>query len=296
VDTVGNKNAGETVTKIPDATAPEDVTGLSGTLRAEGRVELTWTDPDADLDHVEITWSPGGDDPVTVAKETETWTSSGLPEGTVYTFTVKAVDAAGNKNAGATVTKTPDATPPTNVTNLDGTPGDAKVTLTWTDPTDADLDHIEITWSPGEATPISVEGAQTTTITGLTNGTVYTFTVKAVDEAGNKSAGETKALTPLAPTGLVKVEFDGLPEDETITLSGLGSTLSWAANTALTVSVSETFDSYRWALDDTIIAGETGNSLTLNAGNLSVKQHSLTALVTKNGVEYAKRVVFTVGQ
>jgi hypothetical protein len=287
---------------LTDDTVPADVTSLSGTLASGARVTLTWTDPtDADFDHIEITWSPDGATPVTVAKGTGTWTSSALTE-TEYTFTVKAVDTAisANKSGGQTVTKTPDGTVPADVTDLDGTPGDAELTLTWTDPPDADFDHIEISFSPtvaGITQPISVnKGALTTTITGLANKTAYTFTVKAVDEAGNKSAGETKALTPLAPTGEVTVEFSGLPQDETITLTGLGNTLSWAANTALTVSVSETFESYRWALDNTITAGETGNSLTLNAGDLSVKQHSLTALVTKDGVEYAKRVVFTVGQ
>jgi hypothetical protein len=92
----------------------------------------------------------------------------------------------------------------------------------------------------------------------------------------------------------VAVTFDGLPQDETITLTGADSSLSWAANTTLTVTVSETFDGYRWALDVDVLPGETGSSLTLYAGNLSVKTHSLTVYVTKAGHEYAKRVTFTV--
>jgi hypothetical protein len=39
---------------------------------------------------------------------------------------------------------------------------------------------------------------------------------------------------------------------------------------------------------------ETGSSLTLNAGELLVKQYSLRVFVKKNGVEYTKELVFTV--
>jgi hypothetical protein len=49
-----------------------------------------------------------------------------------------------------------DTTAPADVGGLAGTPGDGQATLTWTDPTDGDLDHIEITWASGGDTPVSV--------------------------------------------------------------------------------------------------------------------------------------------
>ncbi|MFO8063446.1 MAG: fibronectin type III domain-containing protein, partial [Spirochaetia bacterium] len=64
-----------------------------------------------------------------------------------------------------------------------------------------DLDHIEITWSPqhGEGQPKTVAaGAQETDITGLTNDTPYTFTVRTVDTSDNTSTGETASATPAA--------------------------------------------------------------------------------------------------
>jgi uncharacterized repeat protein (TIGR02543 family) len=96
------------------------------------------------------------------------------------------------------------------------------------------------------------------------------------------------------PTGTITAEFTG-PRDETITLSN-AQNLSWSANTALTVSVSGSFSAYRWALDGEILAGKTQNTLTLRARDLSITQHTLTAVVTKNGVEYTKRMTFTVAQ
>jgi hypothetical protein len=47
-------------------------------------------------------------------------------------------------------------------------------------------------------------------------------------------------------------------------------------------------------LDNETSPRGTGGSLTLNAGTLAVKQHTLTVFVTKDGVEYSKRVTFTV--
>jgi hypothetical protein len=98
----------------------------------------------------------------------------------------------------------------------------------------------------------------------------------------------------------VSVEFTGLPQDEEITLSEADTPLSWADDTALTVSIGETgtFAGYRWALDGMILDGETGNTITLKVGNMAAKRHVLTVFVTKieNGaaVEYTKRVTFTV--
>jgi hypothetical protein len=98
-----------------------------------------------------------------------------------------------------------------------------------------------------------------------------------------------------AGTGLVSVQFTG-PQDENITLTDVdAAALSWTANTALTVSVSGSFTTYRWVLDD-VERSETGSTLTLYVRNLAVKRHSLTVFVTKNAVEYAKRVTFTVAQ
>jgi hypothetical protein len=196
IDTAGT---GEEQAGSPaDTTAPAEVSNLSA-ASSTGQVILTWIDPtDADLDHIEITWTPDGASPVTVAPETQTKTVTGLDNGMEYTFTVKAVDTAGNKSAGETETATPaDTTAPAEVSSLSAVPGIGEVTLTWTDPTDADLDHIEITWTPDDDTTVTVPAATgMKTVTGLANGMEYTFTVKAVDTAGNKSAGETETATP----------------------------------------------------------------------------------------------------
>jgi uncharacterized protein len=84
-----------------------------------------------------------------------------------------------------------DTIPPVEITNLFATPGDGLITLTWKDPADKDLKEIEVTYSSKDTTIKVAKGLQTTVVKGLANDTPYTFTLKAVDENGNKSVGVT---------------------------------------------------------------------------------------------------------
>ena len=71
-----------------------------------------------------------------------------------------------------------DTTPPAEVTELTAAAGNGKVSLSWTNPTDADLHQVEITASPAAgslAHPVylSAEKGKTMSFTaeGLTSGT-----------------------------------------------------------------------------------------------------------------------------
>ena len=93
-----------------------------------------------------------------------------------------------------------DTTPPAEVTKLETKAGDGKVSLSWTNPTDADLHQVEITASPAAGTlanPVYLSAekgkAMSFTAEGLSNGTAYTFTVKTLDKALNKSMGVSTA-------------------------------------------------------------------------------------------------------
>lgn len=105
--------------------------------------------------------------------------------------------------AGAPETTTPtepetitDTTPPAEVIRLAATPGNQKVILTWREPSDTDFAKVEILYDD-LSTPIEViKGNTTTEVTGLTQGVEYTFTIKTVDTAGNKSAGAKVTSIP----------------------------------------------------------------------------------------------------
>jgi hypothetical protein len=221
---------------------------------------------------------------------------------TAQTLTVRATSTFDITQSGTATVTVMDNTPPSEVTGLTATSGDRQVTLSWTDPADADLGHIEISWDGDNYLTVPKSSAEnranSTAITGLSNGAQYRFYLYTVDTWGNYSGTEIYGQTLPAPAGTVSVEFTSLPQDEDIVLSSQDG-LSWAADTALTVTVSGSFAAYRWVLDGVEQSG-TGASLTLNAGSLAVRQHSLTVFVTKveNGtaVEYTKRVTFTVAQ
>lgn len=101
-----------------------------------------------------------------------------------------------------------DSSIPANITNLEAIAKDARILLTWTDATDEDIFGYEVSYSGTTAinraivsaidnkSMIVSKGAGGCYVSGLTNGTAYTFTVKTVDTSGNKSSGVTVIGTP----------------------------------------------------------------------------------------------------
>ena len=102
-----------------------------------------------------------------------------------------------------------DSTFPSNVTNLNIIAQDSRVLLTWNDADDEDIYGYEVSYSGTKAINRAIVSplAQTSLIvpqgsggcyvSGLTNGTEYTFTVKTVDTSENKSEGVIATATPV---------------------------------------------------------------------------------------------------
>jgi FG-GAP repeat/Fibronectin type III domain len=104
-----------------------------------------------------------------------------------------------------------DQTKPGIVGNLQATAGNRQVGLSWNPASDdrSGIDSYEVTCS-GAGCPPTITGLTglSTTVTGLTNCTAYTFTVRARDKAGNlgdpsSSAGATTALPNPNPIAYV---------------------------------------------------------------------------------------------
>ncbi|MFC4113202.1 glycosyl hydrolase family 18 protein [Nonomuraea zeae] len=187
-----------------DTTAPS----VPGNLRSTGvtntSVTLAW---DAATDNVAVTGYEiyRGTTLITTVTGT-THTDTGLTASTAYTYTVRARDAAGNRSAASnTVTATTtggggtDTTAPTVPGNLRSTGvTNTSVTLAW----DAATDNVAVTGYEiyRGTTLITTVTGTTHTDTGLTASTAYTYTVRARDAAGNRSAA-SNAVTATTTGG-----------------------------------------------------------------------------------------------
>ena len=192
---------------------------ISSVVPGNGSVKVNITAPSSDggsaITRYTVTASPGNASCV--------WTSgplactiAGLTNGTTYSFTAIALTAIGSSPASAAVTGKPRtlASSPSNVT-VSSAAGQA--TVTWSASTANGGDTITAyvaTSSPGGQSCTSAAGALTCTVTGLTNGVSYIFTVAAVNGAGSSvpSAPSNPAMpvaAPGAPTALIATVGSG---------------------------------------------------------------------------------------
>jgi hypothetical protein len=134
---------------------------------------------------------------------------TGLTDGTSYTFTVIANNAEGPSDpSDPSNSVTPVAPPPPTVpdapTNVTATAGDTTATVSWTAPVSnggSPITSYTVTSDPvgGTATPT---GATSALVTGLTDGTSYTFTVIANNAEGPSDPSDpSNSVTPTAPVG-----------------------------------------------------------------------------------------------
>ncbi len=206
VDAAGNVSASTAAVNAttlagPDVTPPSTPANLVATATSSATVALTWT---ASTDNVAVTGYRilrGGVQIGTSA--TTTFGDTGLSPSTAYSYTVVAIDAAGNASgpstaAPVTTPAPPDTTPPSAPTGLNGTATSATaVSLTWT----ASTDNVAVTGYRILRGGVQVGTATTTAFSnsGLTGGTTYSYTVIAVDAAGNASPPSTAALVTTSP-------------------------------------------------------------------------------------------------
>lgn len=155
-----------------------------------------------------------------------TRTVTGLTDGTAYTFRVDAVYLTGSPvksapSASATPYDVPAA--PTLV----ATSGNGKVALTWTsvDNMGSSVSAYIVAVTPSPATaPADITGSSTTTeVSGLSNGTKYSFTLKARNLRGDSSASAPVSSTPVGPPNTMVAP--------TVTAGDAAATVSWTPPT-----------------------------------------------------------------
>ncbi len=113
---------------------------------------------------------------------------AGLTNGTAYTFTVTATNVIGNSSASAASNSVTPASVPNAPTIGAATPGDTEATIAFTAPANnggSTITKYEAISSPdGKTGIVNGSGSGSITVTGLTNGKTYTFTVRAFNGVG----------------------------------------------------------------------------------------------------------------
>lgn len=131
----------------------------------------------------------------------------GLVSDQAYLSRITSVDAFGQSVSvnNPSFTTLLDLVAPGLVTSLVATPGDTRISLSWTNPADADRAGTRVLRKVG-TTPSSkntdgtivYEGVGSSHLdTGLVNGTTYIYTAFAFDASGNFSAGVSASATPV---------------------------------------------------------------------------------------------------
>ncbi|ROP27099.1 fibronectin type 3 domain-containing protein [Pseudokineococcus lusitanus] len=216
VDGHGNASAttAAVVVRPVDLTAPDAPVGVRA-VAGDTWVDVSWDAVAAtDVARYEVR-GPGGR-VVTVTAPTTRGRVTGLPNDVEATFTVVAVDGAGNVSASSAVVRaTPtDTTPPAVPTGLRGYARDAGAALTWDPGTDADLASVRVL-QDGVVVAQLPAGTTSWETRGLVVGRSYAFRLVAVDGHGNASAASAPVMVvpvdltpPAVPTGLAAERGD----------------------------------------------------------------------------------------
>ncbi len=211
-----------------DTTPPTAPANLTATAVSSGQVNLAWT---ASTDNVGVTGYNVYRNGAFLASATATsYSDTTTQASTTYSYTVYAVDAAGNvspasNTAAVTTPGQGDTQAPTSPTGVTATAASAsQVNVGW----NASTDNIGVTgytvYRNGTAIA-TTSGATATayTDTSVAPSTTYTYTIDAFDAAGNHSQPSAGASVTTPPSNL-----------QTITVNPVADTYVDSANPTVT--------------------------------------------------------------
>ena len=219
VDVSGNASglsAAVTVStpSAPDTTPPTTPSGLVATAVSDTKINLSWGPSTDNVGVAGYRVIRNGSLLTTLASVT-TWQDNGLNAATTYTYRVQALDAAGNVSpqsnaASATTQPTPDTTPPTTPTGVSATAVSAtKINVSWS----ASTDNVAVAGYRLYRNGVllaSLGNVTTAQDTGLTPSTTFTYSVDAIDAAGNASGKSTNAAATTLAVNTVTLAWDSV--------------------------------------------------------------------------------------
>lgn len=225
----------------------------------DGQVSLSWTAAaEATSYNVYQGTSAGAESatPVATGVTGTTAAITGLTDGTPYYFTVAAVSPGGISPPSNEATATPAIPPPAAPTGVVATAGNGSVVLSWAASSGATSYRVYQGTSAGAeaTTPAATTSGTGTTISGLTDGTAYYFTVVALNGSGNSAPSAEVHATPVAPA----------PTGLTASAGNAQVTLSWTGSTGATAYAIYQGTSAGGEATTPVQTGVTGTTATIS--------------------------------
>jgi hypothetical protein len=186
----------ETIATVPDA--PTSVSSTAGNAQATVLFTVPTNNGGSPITGYTVTSNPGN---ITQTGTASPITVTGLTNGTTYTFTVVAINAIGSSLSSSPSNSVTPATVPDAPTTISAVAGDTQATVSFYSPSNnggSGIIDYTVTSNPGNFTQSGTSSPLI--VTGLTNGTYYTFTVVATNAIGNSAVSAvSNSIIPIAP-------------------------------------------------------------------------------------------------
>jgi len=221
---MGTSTSSGTSGSVVPAGVPGVPTSISAT-GGNGDATITFIAPSNNGGAAIIRYTVTSNDGHTATGGSSPITLTGLTNGTTYTFTVTATNSYGTSTASAVSNSVTPATVPDAPTNVAATIGDSSAIVYWSAPAfngGSTITYYTVTSNDGLHNARS--GSSPVTITGLTNGNTYTFTVTATNAIGTSTpSGTSNSVSPSS--------VPSVPLNLTTTVQDSSIGLSWSPPT-----------------------------------------------------------------
>lgn len=294
------------ITSLSVPSAPTNVVATAG----DSSCTLSFTAPSSNggtpiTEYTAIS-SPGG----IVTNFTTAITSTGigrayirgLTNGTSYTFTITAKNAIGtgpSSSPSNPVTPAGKPVAPTTITATSNENGQSTVTFSGQNLNGSTLTNYTVTATPSSGTAITATGNATPIIvTGLTNGTQYTFNVTITTANGSATSTATTTATPGGkPDKITSVTAS--PGSKLVTLTFPQPNTNGTPITSYTINAYYT-DSTNAVKMETLTIPVTSSNYSISGNNVTITLYTksndakfATGSVITNATPATTKTIFT---
>lgn len=275
-------NDPQIINNTPDTVAPTAPSNLASTNQTGNSISLSWTEATDDRAINSYRIYRGGTEIDTVPAAETSFVDTNLDPRTAYEYQVDAIDAAGNTSPASNIltvsTTEPDVSPPSSPASFSANSDSAtSVSLSWNESTDnmgvvsyilrrdgseiVTIDHPNTTYSDG----------------GLTPETTYSYTLTAVDAAGNQSNSSAANATTQSGAGSWEEAVDSKDMDQIVgwydANTGFEACYDDALGRNLRESDLQTYTGSREITQDgtTIYGAKFNGNVKIRASNVSIR-------------------------